>query len=161
MNWNKIKVLAVCIFASYLAGIIGSVFTAEGIRSGWYETIKPDIAPPNYAFPVAWNILYLLIGISLYYAWSLAGNKEKIKVAALYGANLFLNAVWSYFFFGIKELLGALIILTLIWASIIAIMLFAWRISKKASLLMVPYFLWVSFAGILNYLAWRIAAGYA
>jgi len=155
VDWNKIKVLAVCIFASYLAGIIGSAFTTEGIRSGWYETIKPEIAPPNYVFPIVWNILYILIGISLYYAWGSAGKGEKKIVAALYGANLFLNALWSYFFFAIRELFIALIVLGLIWASILGIMIFMWRINKKATYLMLPYFLWVSFAGILNYLAFK------
>ncbi|MBU0585942.1 tryptophan-rich sensory protein, partial [Candidatus Micrarchaeota archaeon] len=57
----NLKIAFVCILAVGITAYFGSLFTAPSIASGWYEIIKPDIAPPNFVFPIVWTVLYLMI----------------------------------------------------------------------------------------------------
>ncbi len=148
-NW---KVFIICLIIVYAIAFIGSVFTSGSVKSEWYESIKTNITPPNFVFPIVWNILFFLISLSLYFAWIYAKKKERWGVILIFGINLFLNAIWSYLFFGIKNVFLAFIDIILIWTSIIGMMIISWQINKKSFYLLIPYLLWVSFAAILNYL---------
>ena len=151
INW---KVLILCLIAVYLIAFVGSLFTFQSVNSSWYESIKPDITPPNYVFPIVWNILFFLIALSIYFLWTSAKNQStKKSIAILFGINLFFNLLWSYLFFGTENPQGAFIDLILIWISILTLFILTYRVNKKSFYLLVPYFLWVSFAGILNYLS--------
>ena len=150
INW---KVLIVCLLIVYASAFVGSIFTTNVVNSSWYETIKPSITPPNYIFPIAWGILFTLIGISLYFAWVSANKKEKKLVAIVFAVNLALNILWSIFYFGNKMISIALVDLILMWLTIVWMILVTWKIDKKSAYCLVPYLLWVSFAGRLNYLS--------
>jgi len=115
---------------------------------------RPTITPPNYVFPIVWNILFFLIALSLYFAWTSNKTKKKYKpkIARIFVINLLLNALWSYFFFTLKNPLIALADLILIWITIIAMIYTTKKVSKTSAWLLVPYLLWVSFAGVLNWL---------
>ena len=65
-NW---KVLVICLAIVYLVAFIGSLFTTQETDSEWFNSIKPSITPPNWVFPIAWNILFLLLALSMYFAW--------------------------------------------------------------------------------------------
>lgn len=145
------KVFIACLAVVAIVALAGSIFTAPSISSGWYERIKPDIVPPNFVFPVAWTALYLLIAVSMYFAWT--GAKNKMNAMVPYAINLFLNAFWSYAFFGLRDAAFGFVVLVALWLSIIAMIAAVWKVEKKAAWLLAPYLLWVSFAGILNYLA--------
>lgn len=149
-NW---KVLVICLVIVYGIAFIGSLFTSPNVNSDWYDSVRPALTPPAFVFPIVWNILFFLIALSLYFAWMASGKKEKKKVAFVFGFNLFLNALWSVFYFGMRNPLYAFVDLILIWITIVAMMIVVWRIEKKSFWLLVPYFLWVSFAGVLNYLS--------
>jgi len=147
------KVLLVCLLIVFIIAFIGSRFNYSG---EWYNSVKPGITPPNWVFPVAWSILYILIALSLYFVW--ISGKERGKITLIYGFNLIANALWIYLFFGLKKPTAAFIDIILIWLSIIAMMILAFKINKKAGWMLTPYFLWVSFASILNLLivlAWQ------
>ena len=146
------KVLIISFIAAYLAAGIGSIFTSAGVKSDWYQEIKPGMTPPNWVFPVVWGILFFLIALSLYFSVIKAGKKMN-KVLLLFGVNFLLNILWSVFYFGMRNPGVALIDLILIEISTLSIMSFAWKIDRKASWLLIPYFLWVLFAGILNYMS--------
>ncbi|MBI4116961.1 tryptophan-rich sensory protein [Candidatus Pacearchaeota archaeon] len=149
-NW---KVLAFSFFAVYAVAFLGSVLTSSSVNSQWYNSIKPSITPPNFVFPIVWNILFFLIAISLYLSWTSAKNKnEKKSIAIVFGINLFLNFLWSVIFFGFKNSYLAFFELIFLWLSIAAMIFTTYRISKTASYLLIPYLVWVSFAGILNYI---------
>ncbi|MDO8622815.1 MAG: TspO/MBR family protein [archaeon] len=151
MNW---KALIISFIIVYLVAFIGSIFTSPAVNSDWYQTIKPSITPPNYVFPIAWNILFFLIALSLYFAWTNSKNKNtKKRVAFLFGLNLALNILWSFLYFYLKNPTSAFFELIALWFSIVLMINLIYKISKKASWLLVPYLLWVSFAGILNYLS--------
>ena len=147
------KLLIVCLILVYATAFIGSIFTSSEVNSNWYNSVKPSITPPGYIFPIVWNILFFLIAISLYLSWNSAKNKsQKIKIASVFAINLFLNAFWSYLFFTLKNPVASFIELNFIWISILAMIYTTYKINKNSAYFLIPYFAWVSFAGILNYL---------
>jgi tryptophan-rich sensory protein len=148
INW---KVLVACFAIVFFTAFIGSIVNDAG-TSGWYNSVKPSITPPSYIFPIVWTLLFIMIAISLYYSWTIAGREEKKVILVFFGANLFFNSAWSVLFFGLKDTSSAFFDLLFLWISIAALILYLWNDNKKAALMLVPYLLWVSFAGVLNYL---------
>lgn len=147
INW---KVLIFSFLAVIVVSLFGSMFTTTG---DWYEKVKPSITPPNYIFPIAWTILYILIALSLYFIWTNSKNKyQKRLIIWVFGINLVANALWSYLFFGLQNPLAGLIDILVMWLSIILMLMVSYRVDKKAFYMLIPYFLWVSFASYLNYL---------
>ena len=147
MKINYLK-LIVSIIICQLAGIIGSIFTADSV-STWYLTLnKPFFNPPNWIFGPVWITLYLLIGISLYLIWN---NKNFNKTGIyFFSAQLVLNTLWSILFFGLKNPLLAFIEIIILWIFILLTMIYFYRTSKTATYLLLPYILLVTFAAILN-----------
>lgn len=139
INW---KILIKSIVMVYLVAFLGSLFTSTG---SWYESIKPSITPPNYVFPIVWNTLFFLLALSIYFAW----NKRSLII---YKINLILNLAWSAIFFGLKMPLLAFFDLILLWISIIYLIKINWKSNRISSYLLIPYLLWVTFAGVLNFL---------
>ena len=151
INW---KILVFSFIFVYLAAFIGSMLTFQETKTAWYESIKPSITPPNWVFPVVWNILFFLIALSLYFSLIAVKNRNfKLKIKFVFGINLFLNVLWSLFYFSFKNPVFAFFDLIALWLTILAMIFITYKADKKASLLLFPYLLWVSFAGILNYLS--------
>lgn len=149
INW---KVLIVCLAIVYGTAFIGSVFTSGNTDTGWYQEIKPAITPPSYIFPIVWNILFFLIALSLYSVWINSNKKQKRIVSLVFGINFFLNAFWSYLFFELKNPIYSFFEIVILWFSIILMIFVTRKIDRKSAYLLIPYLLWVSFAGVLNYL---------
>ena len=151
INW---KVLIVCLVVVFLVAFIGSLFTSSNTDSEWYDSIKPSITPPNWVFPIVWNILFFLIALSLYFSWINAkkGDMRK-KVMAVFGINFVLNIFWSVLYFGLKNPFYAFIEIFALWISIVSMIYVTYKIDKKAGWILVPYLLWVGFAIVLNYLS--------
>jgi tryptophan-rich sensory protein len=151
INW---QILIVSLVVVYAIALIGSIFTSSSVNSQWYQNIKPGITPPNWVFPVVWNILFFLIAVSLYLSWINAKKKaDKKKIVLIFGINLVLNTFWSILYFGLKNPGAAFYELILLWISILTMIFVTYKINKLASYLLIPYFAWVSFAGVLNYLS--------
>jgi len=149
INW---KILIICLIIVFAIGAIGSIFTFGETKSSWYESIKPSITPPNYVFPIVWNILFLLIALSLYYSWINANKEQKKKIGFVFGINFILNILWSVLYFKLHNPIASFLEIVILLASIITMIYAIKKINKKAGWLLVPYLLWVSFATILNYL---------
>lgn len=133
----------------FLVGVTASCFQSESIQI-WYPTLnKPVITPPNIAFPVAWSIIYLCMGISI---GLILNSKEKSKkfLTLLFAVQLFLNFTWSILFFYLQNpLLGFINIVLLD----IAVLFYAFKCSPKqkvSGILFVPYILWLLLATYLN-----------
>lgn len=149
-----IKILVTCLLIVYAVAFLGSLFTSPSVDSSWYDSVRPSITPPNWVFPIVWNVLFFLIGLSLYFSWTSSKNKNvKKKVAFAFGLNLVLNVLWSVLYFGLQKPLYAFIEIFFLEASIIYLVYVTYNINKKAGWLVVPYLIWVSFAIILNYLS--------
>jgi len=151
-NKHHWKPLIISLIIVYAIAFFGSSFTAPVVDTAWYQEIKPAITPPSWVFPVLWNILFFLIGVSLYLSWIHSKKTQKKIVAVEYGFNLFLNALWNFLFFGLKSPLYGFVALIFLWISILSMIYITWEINKKSSYLLIPYLLWVSFAGVLNFL---------
>lgn len=120
----------------------------------WYQTLrKPDWTPPNWAFPVVWSVLYICIGYAGWQIWTIAGWSLPM---ALWGLQMVANALWSYFFFGMRRMDLALVDVAVLWLSVALFILAAWPVAPLASLLFVPYLAWVSAAATLNYSVRRL-----
>jgi len=153
VKYNRIVLLFCFLLVFLLLGGIGSIFTIKNTDTLWYNTIKPSITPPSWVFPVVWNILFILITFSFYFAWINSKNKkQKKRVGLLFGINFILNILWSVLFFELKFTQIAFIEIILLWLSILAVILGVNDISKKSSWLLLPYLIWVAFASILNIL---------
>ncbi|HLA23254.1 MAG TPA: TspO/MBR family protein [Candidatus Nanoarchaeia archaeon] len=149
IRWN---VFVASLIIVYSVAFLGSVFTSNSVNSQWYELVKPDFTPPNFIFPIVWNILFFLIALSLYFSWISARDiSVKKTLVIVFGVNLFLNVLWSFVFFEMQNPKWALFELFALWISIIVMIYATYRINKISSCILVPYFLWVSFAGFLNY----------
>jgi len=154
MKSKKWLVFVISFAVVYAIAFIGSLFTSSGVQSEWYKGIRPSITPPNYVFPIVWNILFFLIALSLAFAWIHSkGTREKRSVILAFGINLVLNVLWSALYFGLEQPLWAFFDIVLILFSIIYMMVTAWEIDKKAALMLVPYLIWVNFAAVLNLLS--------
>ena len=148
---KKAAGIIVAIVACELAGIIGSVFTMPAIP-GWYAGIaKPSFNPPNWIFGPVWTLLYALMGLAAYLVYEKGFKRPEVKKAlTVFAAQLLLNTLWSIVFFGAHRILGAAVVIVLLWALILATILLFYRISKAAAYLLVPYIFWVTFATVLN-----------
>ena len=153
MGKINLKVLISCLVIVYAVALIGSLFTSSSVSSSWYESIKPAITPPNWVFPIVWNILFFLIAISLYLVWTFSNKKDKGKIIIVYTINFILNVFWSILYFGLKNPAIAFYEIIFLFSSIIAMILINYRINKTAFYLLIPYLLWVGFAGVLNWLS--------
>jgi translocator protein len=149
--------LIASILLCQMAGLIGTVFTASAIPT-WYATlIRPSFSPPNYIFGPVWTTLYTLMGISFYLVIKKGLKTKKVKVAVkIFLIHLFLNAIWSIIFFGMKNLGLAFIEIMVMWVFILLTMYKFWKVSKWSTYLLVPYLMWVSFAAFLNFTIWRL-----
>ena len=145
-----------------LLGFLGACFVAAStgaiFKPGpWYEALaKPSWRPPNWLFPPAWAVLYVLMAIAAWMVWRKAGFAGAALPLGLWGLQLALNAAWSWIFFGLKRMDLAFAELSLLWLAILATILAFATIDTQAAWLMAPYLAWVSFAGLLNFTMWRL-----
>jgi len=148
---KKAVTLIVFIVVCELAGILGSVFTTPSIP-GWYAGLaKPSFNPPSWLFGPVWTTLYALMGVAAWLVYEKGVKRPDVKKAlSVFAAQLILNTLWSIVFFGAHLILGAAVVIVLLGAMILLTILLFGRISKPAAWLLVPYFLWVSFATVLN-----------
>jgi tryptophan-rich sensory protein len=157
MKTEDIPKLIISILLCQGAGFVGSLFTGPALPT-WYAFLeKPSFTPPAWLFGPVWFILYTLMGGAAYLVWHNGLEHRNGRIALfVFVIQLVLNAVWSFIFFGLSSLLfGFIEILLLLLAIILTIYLF-YGISKVAGVLLVPYFLWTSFAALLNFSLWKL-----
>jgi len=147
MDFQSSLALFAFLTASFLAGSTGSLF-----RPGtWYQGLsKPRWRPPNWLFGPAWLVLYILISVSAWLVWLEVGLVDGLLPLSIYAVQMVLNGLWSYLFFGLRNLQLALVEMSALWLSILAMIVVFYSISATAAYLLVPYLLWVSFAWALN-----------
>jgi tryptophan-rich sensory protein len=145
-------VVVTCLVIGYFSGMV----TRESITT-WYPTlIKPSFNPPNWIFAPVWSMLYAMMGIAAGLVWNrMDFEKELVKKALIFFTiQLALNVLWSYLFFGLHNPLLALVEIVLLLLMIFETYLQFKKIDKVASMLLLPYLAWVSFAAVLNASIW-------
>ena len=141
--------LAVC----FAAAIPGAVFPT----GQWYAQLaKPALTPPNWVFGPVWTLLYLMMAVAAWLVWSDPSPPRARIPLIVFVVQLVLNAAWSCLFFGLHSIGLALADIVVLWATILATLISFWRLRKLAGALLIPYLLWVSFAGYLNIALWRL-----
>jgi translocator protein len=135
-----------------LAGVIGSVFTTPNIAT-WYTSLnKPWFTPPSWVFGPVWTTLYILMGISLFLVLREGWERKDVQIGtAVFAVQLVLNMLWSYLFFGLQSPVYGLAGIAALWISILVTIIWFFRISRPAAILLIPYIIWVSIASALNY----------
>ena len=147
---SAIPALVVAFVACFAAQAIGASIAHSNMD--WYATLqKPSFTPPAIVFPIVWTTLYVLMAIAAWTFWRHAEAAGLRRTGAIwFGVQLVLNVAWTFAFFGLHQPgYGVVAILFLLLAILITIVVFD-RASRTASLLLVPYFLWVAFAAALN-----------
>ena len=145
--------LIVSVALCELVGVAGSVFTFPSI-TGWYAALrKPWFTPPNWLFGPVWLTLYALMGIALYLVWKKGLDKNRLAVG-IFAVQLFINALWSFLFFGLQSPPLGLAGIIPLWIFIALSIWAFFRIDKKAAYVLAPYLVWVTIAATLNYYVW-------
>ena len=147
MTKNKYLSLLILLLVTFIAPVIGSYVTSV-FKEPWYsEIIQPSFNPPSWIFPPVWSTLYVMMSIAIWRVWTVFFNSRILK---LYFFHLFFNCIWSIIFFGFHQIGLALINIIVILFFIIILMKEYLKIDKLSFYLMIPYFLWSSFALVLN-----------
>ena len=124
----------------------------------WYQGLqKPSWNPPPWVFGPVWTSLYIMMAVAAWFAWREVGLRS--GPLRLYFLQLLLNLLWSYLFFWAHSPFLALIDIAILWLAVGATVLAFWRARPLAGVLMLPYWLWVGFAGSLNWAIWRLNPG--
>ena len=152
----KVKSLILALALPLAAGGLAAFLTKDSMIM--FKVLqKPPLSPPGWLFPVAWTILYILMGIASYLVWTAdvsAARKE--RALTVYIMQLAANFIWPLIFFDMELYLLAFIWLIVLWLLAAACTVLFWYIAKKAGKLMLPYMLWLSFAAYLNFGIWLL-----
>ena len=147
MTKNKYLSLFFILLITFLASAIGG-FTTTSFKEPWYsQIILPSFNPPSWVFAPVWTTLYIMMSVAIWKIWI---NSFDLKLLKLYFIHLFFNGTWSIVFFGFHQIGLALINLIIIIVFIIMLMKKYLIRDKFSFYLMIPYFLWSSYALILN-----------
>ena len=149
LDFKKIGKIILAIIIPLAVGGLSALITMNQMEL--FETVaKPPLAPPRWLFPVAWTILYILMGIASYLLY-IADTEEGREALVLYGVQLFFNFFWSIIFFNLEAYWFALIWLFIMWIIILLLLIKSKKVDERAFWLLLPYFIWTTFAFYLNF----------
>ena len=147
INW---KALLGSLALSLGVGIVSALLTMGGMQQ-YQDMYQPPLAPPGWLFPVVWTVLFLLMGVASWLVYRAnADVVEKKQALRIYLLQLIVNFFWSILFFNFGLCMAAFVWLVLLWGLVLLTAVRFWRIAPTAGKLMIPYLLWVTFAGYLN-----------
>lgn len=136
--------------------IVGSVWTKQTVLT-WYPTLtKPSWTPPDWIFGPVWSCLYIMIAVSGWLIYRAEYSHKRSVALMLYGGQLVLNFIWSFLFFSLRSPILGLIDIVLLSLLISLTIIKAWPVSRLASLLLIPYLVWVMYATSLNAGIWLL-----
>lgn len=136
------------ILISLGVGILSFLFTMGNMNI--YGEINTLIEPPKILFPIVWSVLYILMGISSYKVFK-SNDYKKVDALWLYGCQLIVNFFWSIIFFNFRNFLLSFIWIVALDILVIIMIVYFYKIDKKAGLFQIPYILWLAFATFLTY----------
>lgn len=143
----KWKTLIFCIALPIFVGVVASLISRENMLT-FDMVIKPKLSPPSWLFPIVWTILYTLMGISSYLV--LISRENLNSAIKFYLLQLTFNFFWSILFFNFHLYWFSFFWLLILWILILITVFKFYQVSKISAYLMLPYLIWVTFAGYLN-----------
>jgi translocator protein len=152
---HEIAPLIVSLIAPLAVGGLGAIATFSAIPT-WYAALnKPSWNPPNWLFGPVWTVLYVLMGVALFLVWRQGWEAPGVRPAViLFSAQLVLNLAWSVVFFGLRSPGGGVVVIVILWLLIAATIVAFFGRNVSSGALMLPYIVWVTFAGVLNVTVW-------
>lgn len=155
----NLPVLALLLILAFGAGALGAIFSPgfSAAAAHWYAAlVKPTWVPPPSWFGPVWTAMYVLMAVGAWIIWRERYHRGRNAAIAAYTLQLLLNAAWAPVFFGLKNIGAALFIVVALWLAVgWTVREFA-RVKFVAAFILVPYFLWVTFAAALNLAVWKL-----
>ena len=145
-----------CIIFTEAVGVLSALLTKDGIRVFNMAAKKPPLMPPSAVFPIAWTILFALMGVSIARIYTERYSKRRTDSIKVFLIQLAFNFLWSIIFFNIRNYAFAFIWILALWLLIVMMIVSFYRVDRSASKLQIPYLLWVTFAAYLNYAVWML-----
>ena len=146
LRWAFVTIPAVL-----LLGLLSASLISAGSENRWYAALaKPPGTPPDWVFPVAWTSIYILIGLALAVVINARGARLRGIAIALFVVQMSLNVLWMPLFFGAHQVFWSLVLIWSLFALAIVTTLVFGRIRSLAAWLMVPYLVWLAYAGMLT-----------
>ena len=141
--------MSIILFALFLSATVAAAATGMLFPTGdWYKRLdKPAWTPPNWAFPVMWTTIYLLIAVA---GARVAPLDDNALAMAFWGLQIALNTLWTPVFFGLRRLRAAMIVICALWLAVLGATLTHLSLDFWAGLAFLPYLAWVSVATMLN-----------
>lgn len=140
----------VCTVGIVILGFLSGILSGNP-GSYYYSLELPPFAPPSWIFGPMWTVLYILMGISLYLLLVMKNKRVKQKLITLFVIQFVCNFIWSALFFNLQNTLIAALDITLLVVLLSILLYQLWNHYRLAMWLLVPYYLWVLFATLLNY----------
>ena len=153
-TWGWIWRLALSLAIPLVVGGVAALIAGDSMAK-FNAFNQPPLAPPAWLFPVAWTVLYILMGIACFLVWTRKADKsvtakEKTVFLVVYGVQLAFNFFWSIFFFNLVWHWFAFIWLIALWLMILVMVIWGLKNQRAVMWVLLPYLLWVTFAGYLN-----------
>ncbi|WP_188054476.1 MULTISPECIES: TspO/MBR family protein [unclassified Sphingosinithalassobacter] len=137
-----------------LLGFTSARLVPSGSDNLWFaRLVKPEIMPPEWAFPVAWTIIYILLGLALAMIINARGSRLRGPALVLFAVQMAVNLVWTPLFFGMHQVVASLVVIGVLFVLVLATIVVFGRIRTGAALLLLPYLAWLGFAFVL---LWQI-----
>jgi len=146
---NKFISFVLFFIITYSASFIGGMATIS-FKEPWYsELVKSNFNPPDWIFAPVWTTLYLMMTLAIWFYWH-SKNRE-MNTIYIYFIHIVFNTTWSIVFFGLHQILLALIVLLILIFLIIILIIRFKRVNLVSYYLMIPYLLWTFYALFLNF----------
>jgi tryptophan-rich sensory protein len=155
----NLPALAAFLALSFGAGAVGAVFSPGFSSSAahWYAALaKPSWLPPQGWFAPVWTALYVLLAIAAWIIWRERYHRGRATAMLAYGLQLLLNALWAPVFFGLKNIGAGLFCIVALWLAVAWTLREFARVKIAAAFILVPYFLWITFAAAINLGVWKL-----
>lgn len=156
-TWSKIKPYFISILIALGVGGLSTFLIRDNVYIYAFLR-KPPLAPPAILFPIVWTLLYILMGISSarVYLQKAAYPDDVFDALLNYAIQLILNFLWPIIFFNMHTFLFSFIWLVVLWTSILKMIFKFSKLDTAAAYLQIPYLLWVTYAGYLNFMIYLL-----
>lgn len=153
--WRSLGMLLFLVLFTLTVGQLGDYFTTSQSFVWYHGLTKPVWTPPDVVFPIVWTIFYTLMAVAAWLVWR--GKKPGYRNALVFwGVQLLVNVMWTPLFFGQQAILYALVVIDILWILLLITTVMFFRRSFWAGFLMLLYFIWISYAAILNFIIWQM-----
>ena len=146
---NKFLSFVLFFIITYSASFIGG-FVTVSLKEPWYsQLIKSNYNPPDWIFAPVWTTLYLMMTLAIWFFWH--SHKRHTNTVYIYFIHIVFTTTWSIVFFGLHQILLALIVLLILIFLIIILIIRFKQVNLVSYYLMIPYLLWTFYALFLNF----------